>query len=59
MLPSSLFVLENMCTDVDECRLGTHNCSVNAGCTNTAGGFTCACNEGYFGNGTWCDGKQT
>ncbi|MEK6799202.1 MAG: EGF domain-containing protein [Planctomycetota bacterium] len=38
----------------DECALGTHNCDVNATCTDTAGGFTCACNSGYSGDGVTC-----
>jgi len=42
------------CTDVDECGLGTDNCDANATCTNTSGGFTCACNSGYEGDGTAC-----
>ena len=42
--------------DVDECRSGTHNCDVNAVCTKTNGGFTCACNDGFNGDGTSCTG---
>ena len=47
----------NTIVDVDECYLGTHSCDVNAVCTNTAGNYTCECNEGYEGNGLNCIGK--
>lgn len=43
-----------ICADINECTLGTHNCDANAACINTAGGFTCACNNGYTGDGTNC-----
>lgn len=39
---------------VDECALGTHNCDVNATCTDTPDGFICTCNEGFEGDGTVC-----
>ena len=44
-------------TDVNECKYGSHNCDVNANCTNTEGSFNCSCNPGYTGNGTYCNGK--
>ncbi|XP_052780549.1 mucin-like protein [Mya arenaria] len=34
------------CTDVNECATGTDACS-QASCTNTVGGYTCSCNQGY------------
>lgn len=37
--------------DVDECVLGTDNCHEFADCANTEGGFTCACMDGYSGDG--------
>ena len=42
--------------DIDECINNTHNCTQT--CTNTVGGFTCGCNDGYVLNvdGTTCDG---
>ena len=42
------------CTDIDECIAGTDNCDTNATCTNTVGSFTCACNNGYAGDGVTC-----
>ena len=43
------------CTDINECAPGGgSHCSANAACTNTAGGFTCACNPGYAGDGVTC-----
>ena len=41
-------------SDVDECALETDNCDVNATCANTIGSFTCACNNGYEGDGDPC-----
>ena len=43
-------------SDVDECSDGSHDCADNAACTNTPGGFTCKCNEGFAGNGKTCSG---
>eukprot|EP00163_Fabomonas_tropica_P031621 TRINITY_DN758_c0_g1_i6.p1 TRINITY_DN758_c0_g1~~TRINITY_DN758_c0_g1_i6.p1 ORF type:complete len:1705 (+),score=582.65 TRINITY_DN758_c0_g1_i6:207-5321(+) len=40
------------CTDIDEC--AQNPCDANAACTNTAGSFTCACNENYEGDGFTC-----
>lgn len=44
-------------TDINECTTHTDNCSTNAQCTNTAGGFTCKCNAGYQGDGVTCTGN--
>jgi hypothetical protein len=44
-------------TDIDECCLGTDDCSENAMCMNTEGSFECKCNPGYTGDGRQCDGK--
>ena len=43
--------------DINECAANTHNCHVQATCTNTVGSFTCQCNVGYEGSGTLCVGK--
>ena len=42
---------------MNECAEGTHNCHQNATCNNTEGSFTCSCNTGYTGNGSFCMGK--
>jgi hypothetical protein len=42
--------------DLDEClgEGGGHNCDSNALCTNSLGSFSCACLEGYSGDGVTC-----
>ena len=44
--------------DANECLLQTHNCHMNASCTNTNGSYSCTCNEGFTGNGVNCTGKK-
>ncbi|OJY26315.1 MAG: hypothetical protein BGO98_38795 [Myxococcales bacterium 68-20] len=48
----------SVCSDVDECANGAHDCDANVGvCTNTPGGFACACPAGYTdtkGDGSVC-----
>jgi hypothetical protein len=43
------------------CEDGRDNCSANATCTNiaTAPGFTCACNDGFTGDGVTCTPVDT
>ncbi len=43
-----------VCDDVNECANGSDNCSENAICVNTDGGFTCNCKAGYEGDGITC-----
>ena len=43
--------------DINECE-NTALCHDNATCANTAGSYSCACNEGYTGNGTVCEGMN-
>ena len=40
-----------MFLDIDECSNGSHDCDVNANCTNTNGSYSCTCEEGYTGKG--------
>ncbi|XP_065841247.1 uncharacterized protein [Oscarella lobularis] len=40
--------------DVDECETGTHECAVDAKCMNSEGAFSCACVDGYVGDGRKC-----
>ncbi|MGM0577676.1 MAG: EGF domain-containing protein, partial [Myxococcota bacterium] len=42
------------CADVDECAEGLDDCAEHATCTNTVGGWECACEAGYEGDGTAC-----
>jgi hypothetical protein len=39
---------------INECALGTDDCSDDATCTNTADAYSCACNAGYEGDGVTC-----
>ena len=47
-----------VCTDIDECEWGLHDCHRNAECINTIGSYRCSCLNGYDGNGKQCEGKQ-
>ena len=42
--------------DINECTAGVSDCHSNATCTNTDGNHTCACNDGYTGDGYSCEG---
>ncbi|XP_065197763.1 adhesion G protein-coupled receptor E1-like [Sycon ciliatum] len=44
---SLLWSPETACQDINECASGTHNCSMNSTCTNTAGSYTCGCYSGF------------
>ena len=46
-----------MLLDIDECSNGSHDCDVNANCTNLNGSHSCTCKEGYTGKGESCQGK--
>ena len=41
---------------VNECEEKTDNCHVNAYCTDLGVGFSCACKEGFSGDGVTCAG---
>ena len=45
-------------TDVNECTNDQHSCDIHANCTNTNGSYTCACIDGYTGDGNICFGKH-
>uniref|UniRef100_A0AAX7TXQ6 Multiple EGF-like-domains 8 n=1 Tax=Astatotilapia calliptera TaxID=8154 RepID=A0AAX7TXQ6_ASTCA len=40
------------CPDVEECRLGLHNCHPSATCINTPTSYECHCERGFTGDGT-------
>ncbi len=42
---------DRSCGDIDECANGALACADNASCHNVDGSASCACDEGYFGNG--------
>eukprot|EP00667_Euglena_gracilis_P000079 EG_transcript_79 len=44
--------------EIDECEVGSHNCHINAICTDLVSTFSCACKEGYYGNGVSCNGPE-
>jgi len=39
------------CQDVDECQQGRASCDLHASCVNTPGSYTCACADGWVGDG--------
>ena len=44
--------------DINECTSNIHDCDSNAECENFYGGFSCACMEGFTGDGiNFCDGE--
>ena len=45
-------------SDIDECEKGSHDCHINANCTNTPGSYNCTCRPGYTGNESICKGKN-
>lgn len=44
-------------SDTNECERRDHTCDHNAVCQNTEGSYTCACKEGFSGDGRQCEGK--
>ena len=41
---------------MNECIDKTHDCHVNAFCTDAEESFTCTCKPGYTGDGKTCSG---
>ena len=56
--PGSFVCFKDQPVSIDECLVETHDCHENASCTNTDESFTCACNDGYFGDGKICSGRN-
>ena len=51
-MPNSLVV------DINECKSADLNtCSEYADCTDNDGSYTCACKDGFLGDGFKCDSK--
>ena len=49
----------SLITDINECAPdGSNDCHEHATCTNTDGGFTCACKSGFTGDGKTCTGNS-
>ncbi|XP_021500661.1 pro-epidermal growth factor [Meriones unguiculatus] len=45
----------NLCSDIDECELGSSSCPpTSSECINAEGGYVCRCSEGYEGDGIHC-----
>jgi len=43
--------------NTNECDNSTFNrCDANATCTKTTGSYVCECKQGFYGNGTECNG---
>lgn len=42
------------CGEIDECDIGSDNCSADASCANIDGSFECTCNLGFAGDGVTC-----
>ena len=45
-----------LCSDVDECREAVPVCHEHAHCDNLPGSYRCICKDGYYGDGTHCQG---
>ncbi|GMT23278.1 hypothetical protein PFISCL1PPCAC_14575, partial [Pristionchus fissidentatus] len=50
---AGLGIISSPCKQIDLCASATP-CSRYATCANAGSSYTCTCNEGYAGNGTWC-----
>uniref|UniRef100_A0A1I7STZ4 EGF-like domain protein n=1 Tax=Bursaphelenchus xylophilus TaxID=6326 RepID=A0A1I7STZ4_BURXY len=49
-------MINGTCLDVNECiNPDTNKCNINALCINTRGGYICECQNGYKGDGVYCE----
>ena len=46
-------------SDIDECSADSTPCDESADCTNSEGSYSCACKQGFTGDGTVCKGKSS
>ena len=49
-------ILKMKISDIDECSADSNICDKNADCTNSDGSYSCACNQGFAGDGKICTG---
>jgi len=50
------YMIFHIISGIDECASDNGGCSVMADCSNSEGGFTCTCQNGYVGDGFTCKG---
>ena len=56
MLPDSNYSFASTFLDINECFSNLLNeCHEHATCVNSEGNYSCNCNSGYQGNGTFCE----
>ena len=46
------------CSDIDECAIGTHDCTADQICSNLDGSYDCNCLDGFQRLGNKCIGEQ-
>ncbi|XP_041959133.1 adhesion G protein-coupled receptor E1-like isoform X2 [Alosa sapidissima] len=42
-----VFITDDHCQDIDECRDGSHICAPSLTCENTPGSYNCVCSDGF------------
>ncbi len=52
-----LLLVNSSFKDIDECEKRVDECQVNSLCINTIGSYKCVCQDGFKGNGVYCQGK--
>ncbi len=45
-----------MCSDINECSVGTYSCPTTTVCMNTVGSYSCVCTTGYELRNNNCEG---